>query len=312
MNITKQDELTRISAATDWRSDYEVFLMRKRTSKTIDAYMRDVNLFGAWFEAENGEQFRVTSVSGVDLRAYARIRKETVKPSTWNRQHASLKVFCDWAFQKGYVLANPFQDIPRAEEVELPPRWMKERDFRRLARKMEHIVNEAHTDHWRKQAWRDRAMMSLMLYAGLRVGEVVALNVADLTIGERSGKVVILKGKGNKRREVKLGPESRRALALWLSASGVKSGALFPGKKTERITTKQAQRRVKAIGEACGLVITPHDLRHTFAHRYLEAHGNTAKAVKMLSKLLGHADMKTTWRYAQPGEEDYEASMEAF
>lgn len=311
--ITKATQDLDFAVALDWRDAFGAHLSRSRAPKTVHAYLRDVALFGTWFEAENREPFQVTSVSGVDLRAYARLRMQSVKPKTWNRQRIALKVFCDWLLAEGHVLVDPFQDVPSMDEVELPPRWMSEPDFRRLAREIERMVNAAHTDAWRVQAWRDRAMVSLMLYAGLRESDVVGLDLSDVEIGERSGRLTVRHGKGNKRRVVPLGPEARRALAGWLAVRSGGGNALFPGKRSEqRISTRQVQRRVAAIGQACGLDVTPHDLRHTFAHRYLEMHENSAKAVKMLQKILGHKSMNTTWRYAQPSVDDFDLSMEGF
>jgi len=156
---------------------------------------------------------------------------------------------------------------------------------------------------------RDQGMVLLMVQAGLREGEVCSLDVSDVSLGERKGKVVVRLGKRGKRREVPLGNEARRAVTLWLEMRGGagEEEPLFGGKSSERLTTRTVQRRVKEIGRLAGITdLTPHMLRHTFAKRLLDV-----SQLTVVQSLMGHARISTTARYVMPGWEDMEAAVAA-
>ena len=280
-----------------------------RSERTVRAYCQDVRSFAAWFEQVNQQPFEMGLINSVDLRAWREysLGTEAVSPSTWNRRRASMRVLVDWLMAMGVLTYDPMQGVEKAKQVELPPRWLTRGELMKVLRQCELNVNGATTEAWKRQAVRDQAMIALMAYAGLREGELVALDVSDVEIRERSGKVVIRRGKGDKRREVPLNREARRAVSCWLELIGADAGpcALFIGKRG-RVTTRTVQRRVAEIGRQAGVELTPHDLRHTFAKRMVD--GNVA--LTTIQKLLGHARLETTARYVQPGWSDFEQAVE--
>ena len=150
-------------------------------------------------------------------------------------------------------------------------------------------------------------MAGLMVYAGLREAEVCALDLVDIEISERKGRVIVERGKGDKRREIPLSSEARQALKLWIQERGSLAGNLFTGKGGQRFTTSGLQKRIHDLGELARIdELKPHDLRHTFAKRMLD--GGTPLTV--VSKLLGHARLETTARYVKPGWADFEKAVE--
>lgn len=269
-----------------------------RSERTIQAYCQDVRSFVNWWEANYGEGFVAERLISKDFRDYRKtsIEVDQVKPATWNRRLASLAVWCQWLGR-----AELIADIDPMDEVELPPRWLDEVEYRRFMRELEIRVNGARSDVKKRDAVRDMAMVGLMVWGGLREGEVCALEVKDVELGERSGKVVVRLGKGGKRREVPLNSEGRRAIGKWLDMRGSTVGLLFDG-----LVTRTVQRRVAEVGRLAGLVITPHDLRHTFAKRLV----NRNVPITTISKLLGHSRLEVTARYVQPGWNDYENAVE--
>lgn len=284
-------------------TDFEGWLEGRGSSeRTIRAYLQDVRSFVSWFENEYQMAFDPQMVTSVDLRAWRShsLEVERVAPATWNRRRISMRLFCEWA-----GLESALQGVEAVEQVELPPRWLIPADWKRFMRQLEVDVNGATSDSWKSQAVRDQAMVALMVYAGLREGEVVGLDVGDVELRERSGRVVIRRGKGDKRREVPLCNEVRIALGAWMDVRGGDPGALFCGKGTGRVTTRTVQRRVAEIGKRAGVDVTPHDLRHTFAKRLLD--GGTS--INVVSRLLGHSRLDTTARYVQPGWADYERAV---
>lgn len=282
-----------------------------KSERTVQAYITDVRSFSLWFQRTNRQQFSPDLITSFDLRAYQKWAFEgrAMKPATWNRKRISLLVFCTWAQQVGYLNYNPFQGIDYWEDNDPPPRWLDDTEYHRLIRQLEVMVNGATTEHWRWQAIRDQAMLSIMLWAGLREFEVAGLDVCDIMLTERRGKIIVRKGKGDKYRELPVKAELRRALDLWLQISGVQAGPLFQSKRGGRVTAKIIQDRVKAIRKMADLPkdVTPHALRHTFAKRLLDA----GIPVTTVQKLMGHARLETTARYLVPGWEDYERAVEA-
>jgi len=232
-----------------------------------------------------------------------------LKPSSWNRRRVALATLCRWAQEVGYLEYDPFQGVEAWEEEETPPRWLCPGDFSKFLRQVEINVNGAMTEHWRWQALRDRAMIMLMAGAGMREGEVVALRLEDVVLGERSGRAIIWRGKGDKKREVPLGAEVRRALVDWLAVRAGSGGdCVFVGKgrADSAISTRLVQRRVAEIGRQAGMAVTPHDLRHSFAKRALDR----GAPLSVVSKLLGHRRVDTTARYVKPGWDDLQSAVE--
>jgi integrase/recombinase XerC len=143
---------------------------------------------------------------------------------------------------------------------------------------------------------RDRAIMELLYSSGLRLAELVGLNVDGLDLKDRTVRVV---GKGDKERIVPVGTEAARALAQWLEERPpiAKSGevALFVGKNGERLGRRAVQTRVAywARRQGVSLRVYPHLFRHSFATHLLESGGD----LRGVQELLGHADIATTQIY---------------
>lgn len=143
---------------------------------------------------------------------------------------------------------------------------------------------------------RNLAMVALMARAGLRVGEVVALDRSDVELRERSGWATIRQGKGLVERKAPLSLQARRALAAYLEQRpAMGDPALFVSKSGLRVGERAVQRMVKSAGQRAGIerAVTPHLLRHTFATRFLRGGGDLAT----LRGILGHANITTTSRY---------------
>ena len=290
----------------EWLTAFASHLQARGCSaNTVQAYVRDICSFAVWFFATNREDFKPELMTSMDLRAYRAFAMANWKPATWNRRRITLRTFAHWSQAQGYLTYDPFQGVDAWEEEELPPRWLEKNEFSRFMRQVELLTQGARTRHWRWQALRDQAMVALMAHAGLREGEVVALNVSDISIMDRSGRAIIWKGKGDKKREVPLNLEARRALNLWLSVRG-EGEALFVGKGGERLSTRTVQRRISEIGRLAGISVTPHDLRHTFAKRLVDR----GQPLTVVAKLLGHSRLDTTSRYVRPGWDDLADAVE--
>jgi len=141
---------------------------------------------------------------------------------------------------------------------------------------------------------RDLAMLELLYGSGLRLSELVGVNVADLDLEE--GFVTVL-GKGSKKRQVPLGTHSIEAIRRWLACRGPFRGdsPLFTGRNGARISPRTVQARLKRIGvrELGSSELHPHMLRHSFASHILESYSD----LRAVQELLGHSDISTTQIY---------------
>lgn len=151
---------------------------------------------------------------------------------------------------------------------------------------------------------RDYAMVTLMALAGPRAAEVAALNVDDVAITDRTGRVQVRYGKGGKPRTLEVGPQIRDALRAWLAdratwPAAASSRALFLARGGERLSVRSIQDRVARIGEDAGVGrVSPHKLRHTFGRRWMESGGD----VVALQRQMGHRALSTTALYAKPSQ----------
>jgi site-specific recombinase XerD len=251
--------------------------------------------------------------SDLQLFYQQQIGQANVAPATWNRRRAALRVFAGWARGQGLISYDPTDGLPKVEEVELAPRWLDGREVGRLERALEKAIQGARSEAWKVKAIRDRAVVLVMLKGGLREGEVCGLDVDDVTLGERKGKVVVRMGKGNKSRVVPLNGQALAALRRWLESypqpfpEGKGGGPVFVGKGGDRLQERGVQRLVAELGQQAGIEgLTPHRLRHTCAKALLDA------GVKLteVAKLLGHSRLETTMRYTTPSEGDLERAVE--
>ena len=144
---------------------------------------------------------------------------------------------------------------------------------------------------------RDRAIMELLYSSGLRLAELVGLNVGDLDLRDRM--VSVVGGKGRKDRRVPVGSVAARVLERWLveRAALIKVGetAVFVGRRGERLGPRAVQKRVAqwAVRQGLSMHVYPHLFRHSFATHLLES----SQELRGVQELLGHADISTTQVY---------------
>ena len=154
---------------------------------------------------------------------------------------------------------------------------------------------------------RDRVIVLLGLLEGLRVGEIAALNIDDISLSAKLGTIKVWHGKGNKSREVPLHSELRKALFIYLQ--GRKDGdALFIGRGEERLSTRAVGQIVIRAGKRAGIDnLTPHVLRHSCATNMIRA----GVDIVQVADLLGHSSLDTTRRYSLPSAADRQKAIEA-
>ena len=145
---------------------------------------------------------------------------------------------------------------------------------------------------------QDAAMFELLYSSGLRLGELIALNVDDGSLDLRHGEVTVT-GKGSKTRTVPVGAKAREALSAWLSMrnqiASVGERAIFVGSRGKRISAGAVGARLKRSAQRHGLAehVHPHMLRHSFATHVLQS----SQDLRAVQEMLGHASISTTQVY---------------
>jgi site-specific recombinase XerD len=291
----------------DQAIEFMEYLSERSAARTAQAYSSDVARFVAYCESVYGEDLHLAMLNRSDLHDYGQYCRQTqqISAATWNRYVASLKAFSQWLKQKGQIDYDPTDMLDQADAQALAPKSLKESEYRRFRLVTMKAVMAARTPSARLLALRNQAVIVLMLDAGLREGEVVNLRQSNLLLGQRKGRVFVCGAKGNKDRIVPLDKDSVDKLADYLEARG-DVDLLFAGKQGETLKERGIQKLVRKLGEAAGIDVTPHMLRHTAAYRWLKAGASLGE----VASLLGHSSLDVTRRYTLPHYEDLERIVE--
>jgi integrase/recombinase XerC len=300
-----------LSSFRDWLEE------NGKNEKTVSAYIQDVAIYIRWFEWVNNITFSPEMMISTDVRHFREhsLEVEKVSPATWNRRHASIGQFCQFLADTYDLVLFSMKKIKRAAVEESAPRALSPADKRMVLRELELQVRGANTHNRRNRALRDQAMTGLMMFAGLRVSEVVKLCLSDLQLGERTGKVFIRESKHNKSGWVQLSSTAREFLQEWLEVrpQGSHMGQpehdlVFVDDRGKGITTRAVQKRIQQMETRLGIDgLEPHALRHTAATEMLEA----GVPLNKIQKVMRHKRLETTFRYLEPTDQDLADAVEA-
>jgi integrase/recombinase XerC len=199
------------------------------------------------------------------------------------------------ALDSFYTQLGLGRPVVRREELsKSSPRAITEEEQRRLLR-----IGE------RAKA-RDRAIVVVLLYTGLRLAELVALDVDDVKMSARKGLVVVRSGKGDAYREVPLNALVRQVLDEWIGerrsmlADTDGERALFVGRSGRRLSKRSVDDVVRGLGRDAGVALSAHILRHTFLTRMVRQGSDLV----LVAELAGHRRLETTRRYSLPSDID--------
>jgi integrase/recombinase XerC len=284
-----------------WLRAFRTALAREDLAAlTRRGYESDVIDFLRWYGAAALERLSV-----VDLMHYRQhlSRERHAKPATINRKLEALRRFTRWAHAHGKLAA------PLGAEVKLSrpargrcPKGLSAAEVQALLR----VAGQS----GRSLARRNYALAQVMLQAGLRVGEVAALTIADLELHDRSGQVRI-HGKGAKERVVPLNTTARRALQAYLNGREPPSAKspVFLSESGAALSLRSIQAVITTLARRAKIThaVSAHTCRHAFALNFLREH--PGKLVE-LSVLLGHDSVETTAIYTQPSAEEMAEDLE--
>jgi len=296
------------NSADRWVVDFLGQLQRDDLAPaTVRGYRYDLRQFLRWFNHAKGSSARFEKLAVLDLINYRQhlVKVEGLRPATVNRRLEALRRFCRWAQQSKRLRTNVALDLRPVRTVRnTRPVGLTEPEVHTLLR----LAGES----GHGLAKRNYALVQLMVQAGLRVGEVAALRIADIIARERSGLVRIREGKGLKAREVPLNATARRALRLYLDARS-RAGPdepLFLSERGGSMPTRTIQAVIAHLARRARIDrvhVSAHSLRHTFALNYLRQ--SPGKLVELAS-LLGHESLDTTAIYTRPSSEELAQDLE--
>lgn len=219
-----------------------------------------------------------------DMRGYlASLVDAKVSPRSIGRKLSALRSFFGFLQDEGVMDANPAELVTPPKRGRPLPKVLGVDSAFAL---MESPQGDGEAMR------RDRAVFELLYSAGLRVGELAALDLRHIDMQAHEVRVL---GKGNKERIVPFGDKAHSALQTYLIQRGNQPGALFQNLQGGRLTTRSIQRfmqrYIAMLPESQGA--TPHTLRHSFATHLLESGAD----LRSIQELLGHASLSTTQRY---------------
>lgn len=273
--------MTSIAALIDDYCD-TLALVHGKSPATVKAYRSDLTLLTA--RISTTAEFTLAN-----LRAWlADAVAEGKSKATLARRTAALKSFSSWLVKHEEIDTDIAARLVTPQAGRHLPRVLAKQEAGEL------MGNAASTTE--PEFLRDSAILELMYAGALRIGELVALNAADIDLNRRVAKVT---GKGNKQRVVPFGDAATDALERWLNDGRChfatpQEKALFVGIRGKRIDPRQVRRVVERAAKITGVRdLTPHGLRHSAATHLLEGGAD----LRVVQEMLGHASLQTTQIY---------------
>ena len=258
---------------------------KKYSRHTLNAYKQDLSQFRQWLSQQQCDD--LLQADTLHVRNWvASLHRQGMAGKTLQRKLSSLRSFYQFLLRRQLLKKNPVNDIRAPKTARNLPETL---DPDSLSQLLEIPADSI-------LAIRDRAILELFYSSGLRLSELVNLDIDSINLAEQSLRTL---GKGNKTRILPIGSKALEALSDWLKKrpglAKADEQALFVSQRGKRISTRSVQLRLNFWRKKQGLEqhIHPHKLRHSFASHLLESSGD----LRAVQELLGHADISTTQIY---------------
>jgi integrase/recombinase XerC len=266
---------------------------RRASSHTVRSYERDLGLYYRYISETLGSEAEPAAASAVRLRRYsAWLTGQGYAASTVARRLASLRSFFRYLRRRGLVAADPSAGLRNPKQPRRLPRLLRADDVIRL---LEGVPVDT------APGVRDRAILETLYGGGLRVSELVGLDLDDLDL---EAELVRVRGKGRRERLCPIGMVALHWLKSWISLRRPKHAqekAVFLNQRGTRLTTRSVGRLLEAHLLRVGLAnaASPHTLRHSFATHLLDRGAD----LRSVQELLGHRKLTTTQIYTHVTQE---------
>ncbi len=261
---------------------------RGLAANTLDSYSRDLKQYCQYLQEALKISARDASRTTV-VSYLLHLQKQGRTTATIARRLAALKTFYQFLVQERLLANDPTADLESPKQKKKLPRVLTVKDVERL-------LSQPRPVH--PSGRRDKAMLEILYATGIRVSELVSLDVSDVNLNLGYLRCV---GKGDKERIVPVGSAAIRAVASYLEKAREEllrdrsETALFVNHQGRRLTRQGFWKIIKRYAREAGIdkPITPHTLRHSFATHLLE----NGADLRSVQELLGHADISTTQIY---------------
>jgi len=258
---------------------------RRLSPRTVENYRRDlmqVQHYCSERKLSNWSQLDVHQVRAL----VAHLHRKGLHGRSIARLLSAVRSLFRFLLREGQATHNPAEGVSSPKSERPLPKVL---DVDQVSRLLDIKGNEP-------LKLRDRALMELMYSSGLRLSELVGLDLNDI---DRSDALVTVTGKGNKTRVLPVGRLALQAIDAWLAVragiANINETALFTSRNGNRLSARAIQARLRQWGLKQGLdaKVHPHRLRHSFASHMLES----SQDLRAVQELLGHADIGTTQIY---------------
>ena len=267
---------------------------KKVSDNTAICYERDLRKMERYFLEQGIEQ--VGQVTATGLNSYILYQeKQGRRPATISRGIAALKAFYGYLLQERVLVSNPAGELKSPKVEKRAPSILTEGEIARL---LEQAGGST------PKGLRDRAMLELLYATGIRVSELVSLQVSDVNLAM---EYIVCNG-GGKERVIPFGTVAKGALEAYLHkgrSTFVQEESepwLFTNCSGQPMSRQGFWKLVKSYGKKAGISgeLTPHTLRHSFASHLVD----NGADLRSVQEMLGHADVATTHMYAQASREE--------
>ena len=258
---------------------------RRLSPHTASAYARDLESLLAYCESQGIDAWGKIDSQHVRMFA-AQCHRRGLAPRSIQRRLSAMRSFFRYLIREGELRHDPAADVQAPKARKRLPTTLD-------ADTMAKLLTFRSDD---RLGMRDKAIMELFYSSGLRLSELLGLDLQDLDLRDRTVRVL---GKGGKARIVPVGKEARESLDRWLkertAIADVGELAVFVGVNGRRLGPRIVQRRIARWAQLQGLPehVHPHMFRHSFASHLLESSGD----LRAVQELLGHANISTTQVY---------------
>ncbi|MBP3954653.1 tyrosine recombinase XerC [Gemmata sp. G18] len=267
-------------------------LEKNASDKTVKSYREDLTQALVFAR----DHLKKTQINPVDwttrlVRAFVSwLHEQGYAKSTVARRLAAVRSFGKYLCRQGILESNPAQALRGPRQDKKLPHFLTLADVQKL------LVAPGDTD-WAGR--RDRAMLETLYASGIRVSELVGLDLLSVDLNDG---IITVRGKGKKERLALLGPDATKAISRWLedrtallNRTGKDTQAVFLNNKGGRLTTRSVGRLLEKHLKTAGLDprTSPHTLRHSFATHMLDAGAD----IRGVQELLGHKSLATTQVY---------------
>ncbi len=267
------------------RIDQFLGTLQHLSEHTRKSYQRDLMVLLEFVNTQEVHQWQ--ELDGRQIRSFVAWRhRQGIGGRSLQRNLSATRAFYRYLIGEGVAQHNPAEGVQAPKSPKKLPKLL---DVDQAAQLLE-------IDNKDPLAIRDRAILELMYSSGLRLSELVMLDLDSLDFADA---VVTVVGKGKKTRTVPIGKQARKAIKQWLDCrdtmANVAELAVFVSRRGNRISRRSIQQRLKQWAMKQGLAnhVNPHMLRHSFASHLLESSGD----LRAIQELLGHADISTTQVY---------------